>query len=258
MISAAREPDTGESAGEVGRGERGLVIVPTYNERENIARIIDSVLAQDPRLSVLVVDDGSPDGTGPIVDEIAARNDRVHALHRPKKMGLGTAYLAGFRWALERDYEYIFEMDADFSHDPGHLPEFLRAVANADVVLGSRYRDGKVTVVNWPMARLMLSYAANIYARTVTGLQLYDATGGFKCFRRRVLASIDLDDVRSNGYAFQIEVSFRAWKKGFRIVEIPIVFTDRTEGESKMSKRIVREAIWMVWRLRWWSITGKV
>ena len=173
-------------------------------------------------------------------------------------MGLGTAYLAGFRWALERDYEYIFEMDADFSHDPSHLPEFLRAVANADVVLGSRYRDGKVTVVNWPMARLMLSYAANIYARTVTGLQLYDATGGFKCFRRRVLASIDLDDVRSNGYAFQIEVSFRAWKKGFRIVEIPIVFTDRTEGESKMSKRIVREAIWMVWRLRWWSITGKV
>ncbi|MBC7562316.1 MAG: polyprenol monophosphomannose synthase [Gemmatimonadaceae bacterium] len=242
----------------MGRGERGLVIVPTYNERENVARIIDSVLAQDPRLSVLVVDDGSPDGTGPIVDEIAARNDRVHALHRPKKMGLGTAYLAGFRWALERDYEYIFEMDADFSHDPSHLPEFLRAVANADVVLGSRYRDGKVTVVNWPMARLMLSYAANIYARTVTGLQLYDATGGFKCFRRRVLASIDLDDVRSNGYAFQIEVSFRAWKKGFRIVEIPIVFTDRTEGESKMSKRIVREAIWMVWRLRWWSMTGKV
>ena len=258
MISAVRELDTGEPAGEVGRGERGLVIVPTYNERENVARIIDSVLAQDPRLSVLVVDDGSPDGTGPIVDEIAARNDRVHALHRPKKMGLGTAYLAGFRWALERDYEYIFEMDADFSHDPSHLPEFLRAVANADVVLGSRYRDGKVTVVNWPMARLMLSYAANIYARTVTGLQLYDATGGFKCFRRRVLASIDLDDVRSNGYAFQIEVSFRAWKKGFRIVEIPIVFTDRTEGESKMSKRIVREAIWMVWRLRWWSITGKV
>ena len=258
MISAVRELDIGEPAGEVGRGERGLVIVPTYNERENVARIIDSVLAQDPRLSVLVVDDGSPDGTGPIVDEIAARNDRVHALHRPKKMGLGTAYLAGFRWALERDYEYIFEMDADFSHDPSHLPEFLRAVANADVVLGSRYRDGKVTVVNWPMARLMLSYAANIYARTVTGLQLYDATGGFKCFRRRVLASIDLDDVRSNGYAFQIEVSFRAWKKGFRIVEIPIVFTDRTEGESKMSKRIVREAIWMVWRLRWWSITGKV
>lgn len=258
MSTGALPVETGESASAVGRGERGLVIVPTYNERENVARIIDSVLAQDPRLSVLVVDDGSPDGTGGVVDEIAARNERVHALHRPSKMGLGTAYLAGFRWALERDYEYIFEMDADFSHDPGHLPEFLRAVADADLVLGSRYRDGKVTVVNWPMARLMLSYAANIYARTVTGLQLYDATGGFKCFRRRVLESIDLNDVRSNGYAFQIEVSFRAWKKGFRIVEIPIVFTDRTEGESKMSKHIVREAIWMVWRLRWWSITGKV
>jgi len=258
-VSTGGPPDgSGEPASVVGDGDRGLVIVPTYNERENVARIIDSVLAQDPRLSVLVVDDGSPDGTGAVVDEIAAVNDRVHALHRPRKMGLGTAYLAGFRWALERDFEYIFEMDADFSHDPGHLPEFLRAITDADLVLGSRYRDGKVTVVNWPMARLMLSYAANIYARTVTGLQLFDATGGFKCFRRRVLENIDLNDVRSNGYAFQIEVSFRAWKKGFRIVEIPIVFTDRTEGESKMSKHIVREAIWMVWRLRWWSITGKV
>ncbi len=238
--------------------ERALVIVPTYNERENVARIIEAVLAQDARLSVLIVDDGSPDGTGAIVDEIAKTNDRVHALHRAKKMGLGTAYLAGFKWALARDYAFIFEMDADFSHDPGHLPEFLRAVQDTDLVLGSRYRNGKVTVVNWPMTRLMLSYAANIYARTVTGLQLYDATGGFKCFRRTVLETIDLDDVRSNGYAFQIEVSFRAWKKGFRIAEIPIVFTDRTEGESKMSKRIVREAIWMVWRLRWWSITGRV
>ena len=149
-------------------------------------------------------------------------------------------------------------MDADFSHDPNHLPEFLLAITHADLVLGSRYRNGKVTVVNWPMTRLMLSYAANIYARMVTGLQLYDATGGFKCFRRAVLEAINLDDVRSNGYAFQIEVSFRAWKKGFRIAEIPIVFTDRTEGESKMSKGIVREAIWMVWRLRWWSITGRV
>lgn len=238
--------------------ERGLVIVPTFNERENVARIISSVLAQDPCLSILIVDDGSPDGTGAIVDEIAAGNDRVHALHRPTKMGLGTAYLAGFKWALARDFTLVFEMDADFSHDPGHLPEFLRAIVGADLVLGSRYRHGKVTVVNWPMTRLMLSYAANIYARTVTGLQLYDATGGFKCFRRRVLETIDLEDVRSNGYAFQIEVSFRAWRKGFRIAEIPIVFTDRTEGESKMSKRIVREAIWMVWRLRWWSITGRL
>ena len=238
--------------------ETALVIVPTYNERENVARIIDAVLSQDSRLSVLIVDDGSPDGTGAIADEIALRNDRVHVLHRAKKMGLGTAYLAGFKWALARDFAYVFEMDADFSHDPGHLPEFLRAIADADLVLGSRYRNGKVTVVNWPMTRLMLSYAANIYARTVTGLQLYDGTGGFKCFRRSVLEAIDLDDVRSNGYAFQIEMSFRAWKKGFKISEISIVFTDRTEGESKMSKRIVREAIWMVWRLRWWAITGRV
>ena len=238
--------------------EQGLVIVPTYNERENVARIIEAVLAQDPRLSVLIVDDGSPDGTGAIVDEIAARNDRVHALHRAKKMGLGTAYLAGFKWALARDYAYVFEMDADFSHDPGHLAEFLRRISDADLVLGSRYRNGKVTVVNWPMSRLMLSYAANVYARIVTGLPLFDSTGGFKCFRRSVLETIDLDDVRSNGYAFQIEVSFRAWKKGFRIAEIPIVFTDRTEGESKMSKRIVREAIWMVWRLRWWALIGRV
>jgi dolichol-phosphate mannosyltransferase len=238
--------------------ETALVIVPTYNERENVARIIEAVLSQDSRLSVLIVDDGSPDGTGAIVDEIASRNDRVHVLHRAKKMGLGTAYLAGFKWALARDFAYVFEMDADFSHDPGHLPEFLRAIADADLVLGSRYRNGKVTVVNWPMTRLMLSYAANIYARTVTGLQLYDGTGGFKCFRRSVLEAIDLDDVRSNGYAFQIEMSFRAWKKGFKISEISIVFTDRTEGESKMSKRIVREAIWMVWRLRWWALTGRV
>ena len=238
--------------------ESGLVIVPTYNECKNVARIIESVLSQDPRLHILIVDDGSPDGTGAIVDEIAASDPRVHALHRAKKMGLGTAYLAGFKWALAREYSLVFEMDADFSHDPGHLPEFLKAIENADIVIGSRYRNGKVTVVNWPMTRLMLSYSANVYARMVTGLQLFDATAGFKCFRRAVLETIDLDDVRSNGYGFQIEVNFRAWKKGFRFVEIPIVFTDRTEGESKMSKQIVREAIWMVWRLRWWSITGRV
>ena len=238
--------------------ERALVIVPTYNERQNIARLIESVLGQDPRLEVLVVDDGSPDGTGGIVDEIAARNGRVHALHRPSKMGLGTAYLAGFAWALERPYDFVFEMDADFSHDPNHLPQFLDAIQDADLVLGSRYRHGKVTVVNWPIARLLLSYSANVYARAVTGMRLFDSTGGFKCFRRKVLEAIDLTAVRSNGYAFQIEMSFRAWNKGFRIVEIPIVFVDRTEGESKMSKKIVREAVWMVWRLRWWAITGRL
>lgn len=238
--------------------ERALVIVPTYNERENIERLIATVLAQDASLEILVVDDGSPDGTGEIVDRIAAENPRVHATHRPRKMGLGTAYLTGFRWALARDYAYIFEMDADFSHDPAHLPQFLEAIQTADLVLGSRYRNGRVTVVNWPMTRLLLSYCANIYARVVTGLQLGDATGGFKCFRRSVLEAIPLDEVRSNGYAFQIEMSFRAIKKGFRITEIPIVFVDRTDGVSKMSKHIIREAIWMVWRLRWWALTGKL
>jgi dolichol-phosphate mannosyltransferase len=239
-------------------GERALVIIPTYNERENLQRIVDAILIEDPRLNVLVVDDGSPDGTGQIADEMAASNPRIHALHRPRKMGLGTAYIAGFRWALERDFEYVFEMDADFSHPPRHLPEFLAAIADADVVLGSRYLEGRVTVVNWPMTRLMLSYSANVYARLVTGLFHWDLTGGFKCFRRNVLAAIDLGAVRSNGYAFQIEMSVRAWRKGFAIREIPIVFTDRTEGTSKMSGAIVREAVWMVWRLRWWSLTGKI
>ncbi len=238
--------------------DKVLVIVPTYNERDNVVRLIDAVLSQDPRIDVLVVDDGSPDGTGELVDERAAVDSRVHILHRASKMGLGTAYLAGFQWALAHDYELVFEMDADFSHDPSHLPQFLESAVDADLVLGSRYRDGKVTVVNWPITRLILSYSANIYARFVTGLPLYDATGGFKCFHRKVLEAINLKDVRSNGYAFQIEMSFRAWRKGFRIVEIPIVFVDRTEGESKMSKRIVREAIWMVWRLRWWAITGRI
>lgn len=238
--------------------ERGLVVIPTYNEKDNIARLIDQVLARDARLDVLVVDDGSPDGTGAIVDEIKASNPRVDIIHRDRKLGLGTAYLAGFKWALARHYAFVFEMDADFSHDPAHLPQFLDALGGADLVIGSRYRNGRVTVVNWPVGRLLLSYAANIYARVVTGLQLFDSTAGFKCFRREVLEALDLDAVRSSGYAFQIEMNFRAWKKGFRLVEIPIVFVDRTEGESKMSKRIVREAVWMVWRLRWWSIRGKV
>jgi dolichol-phosphate mannosyltransferase len=238
--------------------ERALVIIPTYNERENITRIVSAVLTKDPRLEMLIVDDGSPDGTGDIVENIGKENNRVHLLRRPRKMGLGTAYIAGFKWSLERGYEYTFEMDADFSHDPAHLPHFLRAVETADLVLGSRYIGGKVTVVNWPISRLLLSYFANRYARWVTGLKLWDATGGFKVYRRTVLQAINLDDVRSNGYAFQIEMSFRAWRKGFRIVEIPIVFVDRTEGTSKMSKAIVREAVWMVWRLRFWAITGRL
>ena len=238
--------------------ERALVIIPTYNERENVRRIIDHALRQDGRIEVLIVDDGSPDGTGEIVRELEAADSRIHLLERARKMGLGTAYIAGFRWALERDYQYIMEMDADFSHDPSHLPQFLRAIQDADLVLGSRYQQGRVTVVNWPITRLILSYSANLYARAVTGLPVWDATGGFKCFRRSVLEAIDLSRVRSNGYAFQIEMSYRAWKRDFRIVEIPIVFVDRTEGTSKMSKSIVREAIWMVWRLRWWAIRGTI
>jgi len=238
--------------------DRALVIVPTYNERFNIARLIPAILAQDPSLEILVVDDGSPDGTGAIVDGIATNNARVHVIHREGKLGLGTAYIAGFQWALERKYDLVFEMDADFSHNPERLPEFLEAIRESDVVLGSRYQDGHVNVVNWPMSRLFLSYAANIYARFVTGLPIFDTTGGFKCFRRNVLESIDLNSVKSNGYAFQIEMSYRAWKRGFRLLEIPIIFVDRTEGVSKMSKKIVREAIWMVWRLRLWSLTGRI
>lgn len=238
--------------------ERALVIVPTYNEQANIRRLIESVLAQDERIDMLIVDDGSPDGTGAIVAEIGASNPRVHLLERAKKMGLGTAYVAGFRWALARDYAYVLEMDADFSHDPMHVPQFLAAIRDADLVLGSRYQEGRVTVVNWPINRLILSYLANMYARAVTGLHVWDATGGFKCFRRSVLEAIDLDHVRSNGYAFQIEMTFRAVRKHFRITELPIVFVDRTEGTSKMSKHIVREAVWMVWRLRWWALRGVI
>jgi dolichol-phosphate mannosyltransferase len=238
--------------------ERGLVVIPTYNEAGNLPNLVLQVLAQDSRLEILVVDDGSPDGTGRLADALAAQEPRLHVLHRAGKLGLGTAYITGFRWALERGYEYVFEMDADFSHDPAHLKDFLTAVAQADLVLGSRYLDGKVTVVNWPIGRLVLSYCANIYARRLTGLRLWDLTGGFKCFRRRVLEAIDLGQVRSNGYAFQIEMSVRAWRKGFTLKEIPIVFVDRTEGQSKMNRAIVREAVWMVPRLRLQTWFGRI
>jgi dolichol-phosphate mannosyltransferase len=235
--------------------ERALVVVPTYNERTNIPLLVPAILIQDPRLEVLVVDDNSPDGTGQLADDLATNDARAHVLHRPAKQGLGKAYIAGFTWALERGYDYVFEMDADFSHDPRFLPEFLRAIESADLVVGSRYKSG-VNVINWPMSRLLLSIGANQYARVVTGLPIADSTGGFKCFRRQVLEAIELDRVRSNGYAFQIEMTFRAWKKGFHIAEIPIVFTDRVEGQSKMNRKIVREAIWMVWWLRLRSLTG--
>ena len=239
-------------------GGAALVVVPTYNESMNLPTLVPEILRQDPRLEILVVDDTSPDGTGRMADQMAAENPRVHVLHRGGKQGLGTAYLAGFRWALERPYELIFEMDADFSHDPGHLKDFLKASENADLVLGSRYLGGKVTVVNWPMGRLLLSYFANVYARWVTGLAIWDLTGGFKCFRRRVLEAIDLSAVRSNGYAFQIEMTFRSWRKKFKLAEIPITFVDRTEGQSKMNKAIVREAVWVVPRLRWMAIWGRL
>ena len=237
--------------------ERYLVCVPTYNERANLPLIVPAILEQDPRLEVLVIDDSSPDGTGELADTLAAESPRVHVLHREAKEGLGRAYLSGFRWALDRGYEFILEMDADFSHDPKFLPLFIEASQQADLVIGSRYKQG-VNVINWPISRLLLSLGANQYARMITGLPISDSTGGFKCFRRDVLAAIDFSRVRSNGYAFQIEMSYRAWRKGFRIVEIPIVFTDRVEGQSKMSKRIVREAVWMVWSLRFRALIGKL
>jgi len=237
--------------------ERALVVVPTYNERVNLSLIVPQILAQDPGIEVLVVDDNSPDGTGALADQLATAEPRVHVLHRPGKSGLGKAYLAGFRWALDQCYDLIFEMDADFSHDPKFLPAFLDAAREADLVIGSRYKTG-VNVINWPISRLLLSLGANQYARWVTGLPLTDSTGGFKCFRRQVLEALDLERVRSNGYSFQIEMSFRAWRKGFRLAEIPIVFTDRVEGQSKMNGRIVREAIWMVWWLRLKSLVGRL
>jgi dolichol-phosphate mannosyltransferase len=237
--------------------ERIVVIVPTYNEATNLPQIVPEILKQDPRLQILVVDDSSPDGTGELADRMAAENPRIHVLHRAAKEGLGRAYLAGFQWSLAQGYDAILEMDADFSHDPAFLPRFLTAIEDADLVLGSRYATG-VNVINWPISRLLLSLGANLYARVITGLPLSDSTGGFKCFRRRVLEAIDLDRVRSNGYAFQIEMSFRAWKQGFRLKEIPIIFHDRVEGQSKMSKRIVREAIWMVWWLRLQSLLGRL
>lgn len=238
--------------------QRAVVIVPTYNERDNIPRLVPSILAQDPRLDVLIVDDASPDGTGQIAEEMARANPRVHVVHRAGKLWLGTAYLTGFRWGIDRGYDVLFEMDADFSHDPAHLPQFLEAIQHHDIVLGSRYLQGRVTVVNWPIGRLLLSYFANVYARWVTGLPIADATGGFKCFRRRVLESLPLQKVESNGYSFQIEMSFRAWKNGFTLGEIPIMFVDRDIGESKMSKKIVYEAVWRVWRLRWLSMIGRL
>lgn len=236
-----------------------LVMIPTYNERENLARIVPRVLAEGPEFHVLVVDDNSPDGTGELADELAADSGRVHVIHRPGKEGLGAAYVAGLRWGLEQDYEIFIEMDADLSHPPEQLSEFLEAIdAGAAVVVGSRYVDGRVTVVNWPVTRLLVSLFGSWYARVITGLPVSDATGGFNAFRRSVIEGLDLDRIQSNGYSFQIELKYRAWKQGHAMAEIPIVFTERDSGESKMSKRIVREAVWRVWKLRFMALLGKL
>jgi dolichol-phosphate mannosyltransferase len=227
-----------------------LIIVPTFNERENLPRMAEKLLSLSIKVDLLVVDDNSPDGTGKIADELAARHSEIHVLHRSEKNGLGRAYIAGFNWALERNYEFIFEMDCDFSHDPDDIPRFLEAARNenADLVLGSRYSGG-IRVVNWPLKRLMLSRSAGIYVHVITGMPFSDPTGGYKCFRRRALQAIELDGVRSNGYSFQIEMTHRLWRQGFKVVEVPIIFTERVEGHSKMSRQIVREALLMVWRL---------
>ena len=228
--------------------DRVLVIVPTYNERENLPRLVDRILAQSAGVDILVVDDNSPDGTGQLADQLAGQNSRVKVLHRKEKDGLGRAYIAGFKWALQRDYEFIFEMDGDFSHNPADVPSFLEAAQAADLVLGSRYSNG-IRVINWPLNRLLLSMGAAKYVQIITGMPFADPTGGYKCFRRITLESINLDAIRSNGYSFQIEMTHQAWRQGLRVREVPIIFTDRFQGNSKMSFKIVKEALWMVWSL---------
>jgi dolichol-phosphate mannosyltransferase len=234
-----------------------LVVIPTYNESENIPRLIPLVLEQADGIEVLIVDDGSPDGTGNTVRAMSEADPRVHLLERSAKMGLGTAYVAGFKYALAGNYDFVFEMDADFSHNPKEIPVFLDKAREVDLVVGSRYTNG-VRVLNWPMQRLLLSWTANLWTRFMTGLPLNDATGGFKCYRIAVLRGIDLDSIRSNGYAFQIEMSYKAWRKGFRLGEIPIVFLDRNAGTSKMSKHIVYEAFFMLWKLRFRSMLNRL
>ena len=239
--------------------ERVLVVIPTYNERDNLPRIVPQVLEQGDAFHVLVVDDNSPDGTGDIADQLAAGNERVAVLHRPGKQGLGAAYVAGFKWGLKRDFDAFVEMDADLSHPPAMLPVILDEIRrDIDVVVGSRYLDGRITVVNWPMRRLMISLFGSWYARVITRLPVRDATGGFNAFRRRVLERVRLDRIQSNGYSFQIELKLRAWRGGFELREVPFVFTERDSGESKMSKHIIWEAVWRVWKLRILDLLGRL
>ncbi len=237
--------------------DRAIVVIPTYNERENIGPLIEALGRMLPELHVLVIDDNSPDGTAEVVRSMARRDDRIHLVEREGKLGLGTAYCVGFQWALEHKYTIICQMDADFSHSPEDLPRLIAALDNADLVIGSRYVSG-VNVVNWPMRRLLLSYAANVYTRLVTGMPIRDATGGFKAFRAELLRQIDLGAIHSNGYAFQIEMNFRVWRLGARIEEVSIVFVDRTNGVSKMSRSIIYEAAWIVWKLKLLALVGKL
>ena len=232
-----------------------LVISPTYNEKKNIKRLVDMVLGDNPEFDLLIVDDNSPDRTSEKVKELQGDYKNLYLEIREKKSGLGTAYIYGFKWALERNYDIIIQMDADLSHNPKDLPMMVNKLKKNDLVIGSRYIKG-ISVVNWPLRRLMLSYGANTYSRIITGMPIMDGTGGFKAWKSKVLSDIDLDSVRSQGYSFQIEMNFRAWIKGYKIKEIPIIFSDRTIGQSKMSKKIVYEAIFMVWRLRIWKIFG--
>lgn len=236
---------------------KALVIIPTYNEAQNAEKIITEVLEQSEIVEVLIVDDNSPDGTADIVKRMMASNSRIHLLERGSKLGLGTAYVAGFKYAIERKFDFVFEMDADFSHNPKEIPIMLSKMDGCDVLIGSRYIKG-VNVVNWPMKRLILSYSANIYTRIITGMPVHDATAGFKCYKRKVLETINLDSLRSNGYAFQIETNFLAWRKGFKLMEMPIVFVDRRVGVSKMNKKIVYEAAFMVWKLKAMSLLNKL
>jgi dolichol-phosphate mannosyltransferase len=226
-----------------------LVIIPTYNEKENIERMAEAVLAASPVADLLFVDDNSPDGTGQLADGLSEKHERIHVLHRTAKDGLGRAYIAGFKWALERNYAFVMEMDCDFSHDPKEIPNFRKKMEEGfDLVLGSRYVGG-LRVINWPLSRLILSRGAGVYVQMITGMPFTDPTGGFKCFRREVLESYKFDQVKANGYGFQIEMTHKAWMKGFRIGEIPIIFVDREEGTSKISGNIVYEALWIVWTL---------
>ena len=236
---------------------RSLVIIPTYNEIENIEKMINAVFNQSSEFSLLIIEDGSPDGTAEVVKKMQVDNQNLHMIERTGKLGLGTAYVAGFKWALEKGYDFVFEMDCDFSHDPNDLPHLLETAQNSDLVIGSRYIDG-IRIINWPFKRLLLSYGASIYSRMITGIQVFDTTGGFKCFTRKALESLNLDNVISNGYSFQLELNYKIWAQGLKIKEYPIIFTERRDGESKMGGGIIMEAVLAVWKLRIYKLLGKL